>query len=124
MHQDRTSQDNSPTFAAYVPGRFQTLIWSSFDASLYRSAVFYAERYFSLDRSNHDARHLYATSLLRCEQVHSALHLVNSSAEKQCLDCAMIKAECYTALGRHNQAGEILEKSVLDPAYSALDMSL
>ena len=115
MQQDTTPGDATLAFASYVPGRFKALIWSCLDASLPRSAAFYAERYYSLDRSNHDAKHLYATSLLRCGQVHSAMGIVNLAADQRCSGCSIIKAECCTALGRHSLAGEALEKSLTDP---------
>lgn len=116
MQQDTTAIDASPSFASYVPGRFQALIWSCLDASLPKSAAFYAERYLSLDRTNHDARHLYATSLLQCGQTHSAMAMVNIPADKRCSGCSVIKAECCTKLGRHSQAGEALEESLTDPS--------
>lgn len=116
MQQDTLATDASPSFASYVPGRFQALIWSCLDASLPKSAVFYAERYFSLDRTNHDARHLYATALLRCGQTHSAMGLVNVASDQRCSGCSVVKAECCTKLGRHSQAGEALEESLTDPS--------
>lgn len=119
MQQDSGAQEQHPSFAAYVPARFQALIWTCLDADLVRSAAFYAERYFSLDDSNHDARHLYATALLRCGQVHSATHMVNLAADAQCSGCLEIKAKCCSALGRHREAREALEESLGDPNFVA-----
>ena len=97
--------------------RFNTLIWSFLDAELYKSAIFYAERYFVLDTTNHDARHLYATSLLRSGQPHSAYHFVTQPASIRCSGCLEVKSKCCTALGRHRVAREALEESLKDPAY-------
>jgi anaphase-promoting complex subunit 3 len=90
----------------YLDARFQSLIWQLIDAEQHRSALFWSERYFCLDRENHPARHLYALSLFRCGQTQSALHHVN---EKRCHDCIEIYAKCCTALGRYAQAKEALE---------------
>ncbi|GBE82491.1 Anaphase-promoting complex subunit 3 [Sparassis crispa] len=98
--------------------RFNTLIWSCLDVDLYKSALFYAERYFVLDTNNHDARHLYATALLRSGQPHSAHFLVNLPTDIRCSGCFEIKAKCCTALGRHRQAREALEESMRGRAYT------
>ncbi|KAI0029819.1 hypothetical protein K488DRAFT_55521 [Vararia minispora EC-137] len=110
--------DASPSFLPLLAQRFTTLIWQCLDADLTKSALFYAERYFSLDSTNHDARHLYATSLLRASQIHSALFLTNHPEQEQCASCFEIKAKCCTALGRHRQAREALELAVQIPAYT------
>ncbi|KAG1754442.1 hypothetical protein EDB19DRAFT_1902589 [Suillus lakei] len=62
-----------PAFLPQIRQRFQTLIWTCLDFDLVRSAAFYAELYLVMDESNHDARHLYATALLRSGQPHSGL---------------------------------------------------
>ena len=108
---------SSTSSERYLPARFAQLIWSCLDASLHRSAVFYAERYYALYPESHDARHLYATALLREGQTHSAHALVNCPPDKQCTACLEIKAKCCTALGRHRQAREALEQTVQDPTY-------
>lgn len=118
MHQDLGVQEAIPSYAAYVPARYQALIWACLDADLVKSAVFYAERYFSEDDTNHDARHLYATALFRCGQVHSAISLIDR-ANNRCGGCWEIKAKCCTALGRHFHAREAIEESLNDSSYLA-----
>ena len=114
-HRGRNMDLNNPTL--YMPQlaqRFQTLIWTCIDNELYRSAHFYAERYLSLDPDNHDARHLYATSLLHEKQFHSALFHVSRPTDAQCGGCAEIRSKCETALGRHRQAYQSLETCLTD----------
>ncbi|KAI0062242.1 TPR-like protein [Artomyces pyxidatus] len=111
-------QESPPTFLPLLSQRFSALVWSCLDADLFKTAVFYAERYFALDTENHDARHLYATAMLRAGQPHSALHLVNMPPDHRCSGCSEIKAKCCSALGRHRQAREALEESLKDSAYS------
>lgn len=118
MQPDHLSHE-LPSLAQYIPLRFQALIWSCLESELVKSAVFYAERYYALDPQDHDARHLYATSLLRCDQVHSAMHLVNLATDSRCSGCSEIKSKCCSALGRHRQAREALEDSLGDIAYLA-----
>ncbi|KAG6919963.1 hypothetical protein DXG01_013312 [Tephrocybe rancida] len=95
-----------------------SLVWSCLDADLTKTAVFHAERYYSLDKNNHDSRHLYATALLREGQTYSALSLVNQPSTSVCSGCLEIKAKCCTALGRHRQSREALEASLHDPTYT------
>lgn len=109
--------DSPPTFYPHLAQRFQALIWSSLDSDLIKTAVFHAERYYAIDRSNHDARHLYATTLLRAGQTYSALHLVNLPKDQQCTGCFEMKARCCTVLGRHRQAREALEATLRDTSY-------
>lgn len=71
-----------------------------------------------MDPKNHDARHLYATALLRAGQTYSAMYLVKIPLEVRCSGCLEIKAKCCTALGRHRQAREALEESMQDPSYT------
>jgi anaphase-promoting complex subunit 3 len=71
-----------------------------------------------MDQLNHDARHLYATSLLREGQTYSALCLVSIAPDLQCSGCLEIKAKCCTALGRHRQAREALEEALQDTNYA------
>ena len=108
----------SPSTSAHLNQRYSSLIWSCLDADLIRSAVFYAERYFVHDAANHDARHLYATTLLRSGQPHSAHHLVDLPSDSQCSGCLQLKAKCCTALGRHRQARQALEASAAEINYS------
>ncbi|KAG6821088.1 hypothetical protein H0H93_007247 [Arthromyces matolae] len=92
-------------------------VWACLDADLTKTAVFHAERYYSLDKHGHDSRHLYATALLREGQIYSALFLVNQPSTNTCSGCLEIKSKCCTALGRHRQSREALEASLLDPNY-------
>jgi Anaphase-promoting complex, cyclosome, subunit 3 len=107
--QSQQQSESIPTFLSYLSKHFNTLIWACLDTDLHKSAIFYAERYFALDHGNHDARHLYATAMLRANQPHSALHLVNLPQDQRCNGCFEIKAKCCSALGRHRQAREALE---------------
>ncbi|KAF9466329.1 hypothetical protein BDZ94DRAFT_1187704 [Collybia nuda] len=110
-------QESPPSFFPHLAQRFQSLVWSCLDSDLLRTAVFHAERYYALDQNNHDARHLYATALLREGQTYSALSLVTVPPDVQCSGCLEIKAKCSTALGRHRQAREALEGTLQDPTY-------
>ncbi|KAG9000965.1 anaphase-promoting complex subunit cdc27, partial [Tulasnella sp. 427] len=93
--------------------KFRSLIWQYLDCDLPRTALFYAERYFysfpDPQGPSHDARHLLATSLLRCNQVHSAQHLVK---DLNCLACTEVFAECCMKLGRFRQGQDALSKCV------------
>ena len=109
---------SSASSEKYLPARFAQLIWSCLDASLHRSAVFYAERYYALFPESHDARHLYATALLESGQPHTAHHFVSTSSMPKCSGCLEIKAKCCTALGRHRQARDALEECLKDPLYT------
>ena len=106
------------TPSPFLCQRFHTIVWSCLDFDLHKSAVFYAERYFTMDSKNHDARHLYATALLRAGQTYSAMHLVNIPLEVRCSGCLEIKAKCCTELGRHRQAREALEQCIQDTGYA------
>ncbi|EKM83048.1 hypothetical protein AGABI1DRAFT_111570 [Agaricus bisporus var. burnettii JB137-S8] len=97
--------------------RFQSLIWLCLDADLTKSAVFHAERYFALDPTNHDSRHLYAIALLREGQTYSALGLVTSAEDDCCTGCLEIKSRCCTVLGRYRHAREALETTLHDSNY-------
>ncbi|OAX35569.1 TPR-like protein [Rhizopogon vinicolor AM-OR11-026] len=108
----------SPPFLLQIGQRFQSLIWTCLDFDLVRSAVFYAERYHVMDENNHDARHLYATALLRSGQPHSGLHLVNGVQQSKCSGCLEIKGKCCSVLGRHRLAREAFEASLQDPTYT------
>ncbi|KAJ8456169.1 hypothetical protein ONZ45_g18799 [Pleurotus djamor] len=103
---------------AHFVQRIQNLIWSCIDFDLTKTAVFYAERYYHMDERNHDARHLYATALFREGQTYSALHLVNRPQDDICSGCLEIKAKCCTALGRHRQSREALERTLADTIYT------
>jgi hypothetical protein len=113
-----------PTFIPQLSQRFQSLVWSCIDSDLVKTAVFHAERYYSLDKTNHDARHLYATALLRAQQTYSALHLVSGPRDEQCTGCLEIKAKCCTVLGRYRQAREALDTTLFDPTYVSSSTSL
>lgn len=107
-----------PAFLPQIRQRFQTLIWTCLDFDLVRSAAFYAELYLVMDENNHDARHLYATALLRSGQPHSGLQLVTGVQQSKCSGCLEIKGKCCTALGRHRLAHEAFDASLQDPTYT------
>lgn len=107
-----------PAFLPHIRQRFQTLIWTCLDFDLVRSAAFYAELYLVMDENNHDARHLYATALLRSGQPHSGLQLVTGVQQSRCSGCLEIKGKCCTALGRHRLAHEAFDASLQDPTYT------
>ncbi|EMD38605.1 hypothetical protein CERSUDRAFT_105193 [Gelatoporia subvermispora B] len=111
-------QEPTPALSTQLCHRFSSLIWACLDADLLKSAVFYAERYYVCDVKNHDARHLYATALLRAGRPHSALFLVNLPSDARCSGCFDVKAKCCSALGRHQQAREALEASLRDTTYT------
>ncbi|KAF9246486.1 hypothetical protein BU15DRAFT_85246 [Melanogaster broomeanus] len=91
---------SSATTSPHIGQRFQLLIWTCLDYDLVQSAVFYAERYHVMDEHDHDARHLYATALLRARQPHSALYVVGSTEHAKC-----------------RQAREALEAALEDTNY-------
>ncbi|CAL1704161.1 unnamed protein product [Somion occarium] len=111
-------QSASSSSSIHLQQRYSSLVWSCLDADLHRSAVFYAERYFVHDPNNHDARHLYATALLRAGQPHSAHHLVDLPVDARCPGCSEVKARCCTVLGRHRHARQALEETLADPTYT------
>lgn len=98
---------SAPTSSHYVGLRLRALIWSCLDCDLVSSAVFFAERYYHIDPDNHQARHLYASSLLRAGQVHSALFRVQ---DQSCLGCLEVYSRCCNALGRHRDSEEALKR--------------
>ncbi|TFY68902.1 hypothetical protein EVG20_g3372 [Dentipellis fragilis] len=110
--------ESNPTFLPYLSQRFNSLVWTCLDADLFKSAIFYAERYFALDQTSHDARHLYASAMLHAGQSHSALHLVTLPQDQRCSGCLEIKSKCCTALGRHREAREALDESLRDLNYT------
>lgn len=95
----------------YLSQRFRSLIWSCLDFELLKTATFFSERYFYVDQDNHEARHLFATALLKSGQMLSALHLVDLPTELRCHGCIEIYAQCCHFLGRYRQGREALEKS-------------
>lgn len=97
--------------------RFRSLIWTCLDYDLVQSAVFYAERYHVMDEHDHDARHLYATALLRALQPHSALYVVSGTEQEKCSGCLEIKGKCCMALSHYRQAREALEAALEDTDY-------
>lgn len=110
--------DSTVSFHAQLCKRFGSIVWSFLDSELLRSAVFYAERYYSMDRSDHDGRHLYATALLREGQTYSAMNLVDNARDSPCSSCLVIKAECLAALGKHREAREALGQTLRDADYA------
>ena len=110
--------EQSPHFLHHLNQRLGVLIWQCIDAELYKTALFYAERYFALDPTNHDARHAYATAFLRTGQPLSAHNLVIMPADQKCAGCAEIRGRCLSALGRHRQAGLAMEECWSDRNYT------
>ena len=117
----------------YVGLRLRALIWSCLDCDLLISAVFYAERYYCIDTTNHQARHLYANALLRAGHTHSALHLVSGGSgsagppggpsgsssstnvgsggsNENCLGCSEVFSRCCSKLGRFREGQEALDR--------------
>ncbi|KAG8844122.1 anaphase-promoting complex subunit cdc27 [Tulasnella sp. 330] len=95
--------------------RYRQLIWSALDCDLPRTALFYAERYFYSSGpmgDNHDARHLLAQTLMRCDQVHSAQNIVKDMG---CTVCCEVYSQCCTRLGRWRQAEDALKASLSKP---------
>ena len=118
MHTEQTT-----SFFPYLSTKFNSLVWSCIDADLHRSAVFHAERYYSMDRQNHDARHLYATALLHAGQTHSAVYLVDIPQDVRCSGCLDLQAKCYASLGRHRQARQALDGTLQDAKYAVAGTS-
>lgn len=118
MPQDDSKTTTSPPFLPQIGQRFQSLIWTCLDFDLVRSAVFYAERYHVMEVNNHDARHLYATALLRSGQPHSGLELVKDVQQSKCSGCLEIKGKCCAALGRHRLAREAFDAALQDSTYT------
>lgn len=99
--------------------RYQALIWAALDAELFRSAVFYAERYWAFDHESHGSRHLYCQALLKAGQTHQALNYVTASnGFVPCGGCDELRAKCFTALGRWREAKEALEQTIADQSDS------
>lgn len=96
--------------------RYQALIWSFLDSGLPKTALFYAERFYSQVKNTHTARHLYVITLLELEQTHSALGLV---AESSCAGCLELKARCCSLLGQYRIASEALDAAMVHPTYSS-----
>lgn len=114
MQRDSTLSPISPQLCQ----RYGALIWSSLDANLYKSALFYAERYIVQDPQNHDARHLYATVLIQAGEPHSAQTLVNLPAkEVRCTGCLYVLAQSYIKLGLLEKAREAFKGCSRDSSY-------
>lgn len=111
--------ETNPAFLPHLSQRFISLIWTCLDADLHKSALFYAERYWALDPSNHDARHLYATTMLRSGQPHSALHIaISDKGSRPCSGCLEIASKAQSVLGRHRLSREALEEGMKDKSYT------
>ncbi|KAF9069684.1 hypothetical protein BDP27DRAFT_1222171 [Rhodocollybia butyracea] len=108
----------SPALLPVIGQRFQSLVWACLDSDLTRTAIFYAERYFAMTPSSHDARHLYATSLLRGGQTYPALCVLDCSPD-QCAGCLELKAKCYNILGRYRQARDALDEATKELTHTA-----
>ncbi|KAG8810830.1 anaphase-promoting complex subunit cdc27, partial [Serendipita sp. 400] len=86
--------------ATLVAQRLTTLIHRYLDAELLKTALFYAERLFAMDGTNHDSRHLLANVMLKLDQPHSALHLATRPQDEPCTGCLYIAARCNEKLQR------------------------
>lgn len=95
-----------------VSQRLTTLIHRFLDAELLKSALFYAERLFSMDGTNHDSRHLLSNVLLKSDQPHSALHLVTRPQDEPCAGCLFLAAKCNERLLRPRKAKEKMTEAL------------
>lgn len=93
----------------YVSRRLRSIIWTFLDTDMIKSAHFYAERLYVIDPLDHEARHLYATALLRCKQTQSAM---NISKDLSCVGCTEIYARCCDTLGKNRQGWEALQQCI------------
>lgn len=87
--------------------RLTSLIHRCLEAELFKTALFYAERLFAMDGTNHDSRHLLSGVLLKMDQPHSALHLVTRPQDESCSGCYLMSAKCNEALFRPRKAREM-----------------
>lgn len=128
----------------YVGLRLRALIWSCLDCDLLVSATFYAERYYCIDPTNHQARHLYANTLLRAGHTHSALHLVSAGSgaastsasasghsksrfiptgsPENCLGCAEVFSRCCSKLGKFREGQEALDRCLANSDTSSVSL--
>lgn len=106
-----------PTVSRHLSTCYTNIIWMCFDSDLAQSAVFFAEQYYALDHSNHDARHIFVAALLHAGQKNSALSLLKDHRCTNCCGCQHLKAQTCGLLGRHREAREALEASLSDPSY-------
>lgn len=91
-----------------VNQRLTSLIHRCLDAELFKTALFYAERLFALDGTNHDSRHLLSKVMLKLDQPHSALHLVTRPQDDPCAGCLFMAAKCNEKLLRHRKAKDLM----------------
>lgn len=105
------------TLSQHLATCYTNIIWMCLDSELFQSAVFFAERYYALDHNNHDARHIFATTLLHAGRKNSALSLLRDHRCSNCCGCQHLKAQTCNLLGRHREAREALEASLSDPGY-------
>jgi anaphase-promoting complex subunit 3 len=90
-----------------VERRLTSLIYRFLDAELYITALFFAERLFAMDGTNHDSRHLLASVMLKLQQPHSALHLATRPQDDPCVGCLFIASQCNERLLRPKKAMEL-----------------
>jgi len=95
-----------------VESRLTSLIYRFLDAELYPTALFFAERLFAMDGTNHDSRHLLANVLLKLQQPHSALHLATRPQDDPCIGCLSIASQCNERLLRPRKAMELAGKAL------------
>jgi anaphase-promoting complex subunit 3 len=92
----------------FVNQRLTSLIHRCLDAELLKTALFYAERLFALDGTNHDSRHLLSKVMLKLDQPHSALHLVTRPQDDPCAGCLFMAAKCNEKLLRPRKAKDLM----------------
>ncbi|KAF9792339.1 hypothetical protein BJ322DRAFT_1206970 [Thelephora terrestris] len=115
--QDGDVSSLPPTVSQHLATCYTNIIWMCLDSELAQSAVFFAERYYALDHNNHDARHIFVTTLLHAGRKNSALSLLRDHRCSNCCGCQHLKAQTCNLLGRHREAREALESSLSDPSY-------
>ncbi|KAG8787812.1 anaphase-promoting complex subunit cdc27 [Serendipita sp. 397] len=107
--------------ATLVAQRLTTLIHRYLDAELLKTALFYAERLFAMDGTNHDSRHLLANVMLKLDQPHSALHLATRPQDEPCAGCLYIAARCNEKLQRPGKSKDLMSKALHVMSNSSRD---
>lgn len=95
-----------------VEGRLRSLIYRFLDAELFVTALFFAERLFAMDGTNHDSRHLLANVMLKLQQPHTALHLTNRPPDDLCVGCLFLASQCNERLRRPRKAMDLAAKAL------------
>ena len=95
-----------------VESRLRSLIYRFLDAELFVTALFFAERLFSMDGTNHDSRHLLANVMLKLQQPHTALHLATRPQDDPCVGCLFLASQCNERLRRPKKAMDLAAKAL------------